>query len=89
MSSNRRSLFFDFRKSTKTKFRLKRDHRRDLKTLNTSTYKAISLENPTQAQIRRAHELYQLIYLDKHARFNPDYTVNYFEWHMKSKTIFF
>ncbi len=83
------AYFFDFRKSTKTKFRLKRDHRRDLKTLNTSTYKAISLENPTQAQIRRAHELYQLIYLDKHARFNPDYTVNYFEWHMKSKNHIF
>ncbi len=50
-----------------------------------SEYKSIFLKMLTKKQLQRICKLYKLLYLDMHTKLNPNYTQQYFSWHLNDK----
>jgi hypothetical protein len=58
---------------------LRRDFKQDVRMLEKSGYRLRKLDNPTGAELGRIQELYTLLYIHKYSRYNPQYTVRFFE----------
>jgi len=59
---------------------MKRSHtKRDFALLRKSEYTLVSHDEITSVDLARIHELYQMLFIDKHTKENPNLTLDYFE----------
>lgn len=63
----------------------RRDVKRDLKILSNTNYKIIHHDELTEQDIDRLNELYRRLFIDKHSKFNPIYTKEYFRQSVKNR----
>ncbi len=65
---------------------MKRSHtKRDFSVLRNTKYTVIKHDELTIEDMKRIHELYQILFIQKHSEHNLDYTVQFFEQAWKNK----